>query len=209
VIEYSGSEIHDQSLISRAAYYYIDDVSLRPIDPEIPDTTICLGQWITIDADTTYNHWWTSVPYDSTLMGQDTNEIVVISPIQNTTYYLYYANGCIDTFNIVIGPGPDLPVVVGHNNNCDLISSYQITNPQPDCIYFWGFSDPSYYNNNNFISFPQQGQQITVEWNQLWVAQDAQYALMYIVAYDTTTTCSTLDSMRIWKCCQKMELMDL
>jgi hypothetical protein len=131
-------------------YYYIDDVSLVPIDSliaSVSDDTICEGTAITLQAELSIPQelfiQWSSVPFDSTMIGHDTASSLIVVPEVTTDYFLSVTDiyGCeyLDTFHVEVTPIPEF-VISGTENSCD-----QETGPTPysldtlyaDVTYTW------------------------------------------------------------------------
>lgn len=78
---------------SALAYYYIDGISIVPLDNQLTLTgpeNICIGGTAVLTAsiagDTAGTQVWTSTPNDPTLANDQNKAIAVVSPTQQTTY---------------------------------------------------------------------------------------------------------------------------
>ncbi len=55
---------------------------------------VCLGDSVIISVNDAATYQWTSSPADPSLNGQDTNQTIVVYPLQNTTYSVHIVNNC-------------------------------------------------------------------------------------------------------------------
>ncbi len=181
------------------SYYYVDHVFITPLH-KLQHDTICLGGCLQLTSSVTDPFWsqgnwdWSNDPLvnDSTITVCPQHDTLITCTVSDLC-------GCtiIDSFYIKVNYPPQAPIILGNRNNCDLYTTYQVSNPQPNADYYWGISNSAYSND-----FPTQGQQINVQWNQLWDLMDpAGFVWMYILSIDTTTQCYRLDSVKIWNCC--------
>ncbi|MCF8296887.1 MAG: T9SS type A sorting domain-containing protein [Saprospiraceae bacterium] len=183
--------------ICKFAYYYIDDVSIKPSIQDTIEKVICLNESIILEApicDTTnyYNYIWTSNPNDTSLTGQQTNAVITVTPLMNTTYTLSFTdtNNVTDTVIAIVyvnSPPYNLPIISGKKFICGNpgISVYTILNFNPNTVYKWDI------NNSNFSTYPNilTDSTFTVNW-----ANYPNGGIIYVYACEMGT-------FNVFKCC--------
>lgn len=189
---------------SKNAYYYLDDVSLTPIFPDIaanPDS-ICVGQCTTLDASETYDQYWWSVPPDPTLIGQEHNEIITVCPLETTVYHLMYANACTATEEVVVLPSPEKPEICSEPfHNCVPNAHYYLYNPDPNMMYTWEF--PA--GNGNFVGWTTAPNQISgiglTQVDVVWTDPFNQPHIELVVTALLNNGCYSSDTLIVFQCC--------
>jgi len=165
------------------AYYYIDNVSIIPVDIEMPnDTTICRGETVSLTAMTnTCDYYWAYAEFPTTILSTDT--IVNVSPADTTTYIFVGNNGSctiIDSVTVNVLPLPSLLV--------DGIAATCINEPlqldvQSDADVFTWESSP--YLNDTTLLAPTA----TIDVIGLYT--------FYVTATNSSTGCSRSDSLQV------------
>ncbi|MBL0329601.1 MAG: T9SS type A sorting domain-containing protein [Bacteroidetes bacterium] len=137
---------------SPSAYYYLDSVSVIPVDSIFSlvsdaDSTICDGESVTIQSQVLDSlnvdyYYWTSIPIDTSLIGQDSMSIITVSPHDTTIYYSTIVVGSCDctfhdTIQINVVPLPSKPLIDGDSLVCVASTSipYTITNYDSTLTY--------------------------------------------------------------------------
>ena len=87
-------------------YYFIDDVSLKPVDAIID--TICFGQSISLISQTNLFSGWANSLNPDEILSMDS--IWTVSPTINTTFYEYHGGG---TINHMVYVAKNLDVYLG------------------------------------------------------------------------------------------------
>lgn len=118
-------------ITDKMSYYYIDEVSVTPLDSiwtsvSDSDSTICDGSEVTLQTGLSIVqplvYYWTSFPVDTSLTGQDSLNIITVTPHDTTFYYTEITDiyGCVhlDTTQINVVPVPPRPLVVGDSFAC-------------------------------------------------------------------------------------------
>jgi hypothetical protein len=184
------------------SYYYIDDVSITPINFADPDDTICSGSCKTISAylgNFNISYHWTSNPTDPTLSGQENNSIITVCPTVSTTYTVTATDAVggtsTDAVVITVANSPDSPIISGqwntcHNVNSNIITSDTILNYNSNLVY-------NYTINHQLPPTSIASNIFTVNWNQ-----HSNGGMLYVQATDPTNGCTSVDSLRVFDCCQ-------
>lgn len=107
---YSTNVLWDGPDVNGVAYYYIDDVTIAPVNIEMPeDPAICLGESVTLSATTnTCEHFWIKMGEPSNILSTDT--ALTVSPTDTTTYIFFGNNGICsiqDSVTVNIKPLPE------------------------------------------------------------------------------------------------------
>ncbi|MDP2722397.1 MAG: choice-of-anchor L domain-containing protein [Bacteroidales bacterium] len=114
------------------------------------DQSMCLQQSVTLECNqgTTYN--WTSDINDPSLVGQQGNKVITVSPIVTTTYSVDVTNACgltaTDEVVVVVNPLPTASA--GNDNQICLNESYSLQG-SGGIHYLWTSvpDDPSLHGN--------------------------------------------------------------
>lgn len=128
--------------LSNSAYYYIDDVSVIPVDQSVDiegDTIICPGETTVLSASTNLPFWWSDSnnPTDTLSLATD----LVITPALPTTYYLNTGFG-IDSVRITIVNPPVFDL--GQDTLMCEGDTIELDATAPDGIlYTWSTGDTS------------------------------------------------------------------
>lgn len=128
--------------LSNSAYYYIDDVSVIPIDQSVNiegDTIICPNETTVLTANTNLPFWWSDSnnPTDTLSLAID----LIVTPAAPTTYYLNTDFGIDSVLVSIVNPpvfdlGPDTLLCEGDTIELDATA--------PDAIlYTWSTGDTS------------------------------------------------------------------
>lgn len=92
--------------IDNSAYYYFDDIVVRPIDVNfeiLGDTIICPNQSTVLEANSNVPFFWSVSPTPNDTLSTDNS--ITITPFQPTTYYLNTFYG-IDSVTVTIVQPP-------------------------------------------------------------------------------------------------------
>ncbi len=132
----SVSQILVKTLLTNKIYYVkvtgvngcINRDTINIIVDDIPNLassieqdTMCIHDTITISATGTISYLWTANPADATLVPQQTDSIVNVSPTTTTTYTLNGSTGACTiqhTYTLNVKPGPTVTVNVSSNTIC-------------------------------------------------------------------------------------------
>ena len=194
---------------AQVAYYYIDGISIIPIDSIMPnqDTLLlCRGSNDILKAvlggpNPNVFYQWTAVPADASLTSwlsthPQPNIYVVVHPNVNTTYYvtiqdtLYHCT-YKDTFFIHVG-GVFLDSMIGQRQKCDTLDRYIVYHHpnNVNTVYNW-------FTSTGDLIVGNGNDTITVN----WIGSITSDSWLHVIATDTVTGCVSKDSIFIRLCC--------
>jgi gliding motility-associated-like protein len=123
-----------------SAYYYIDDVSVKPVSESVViggDTVLCPGETITLIANSNVPFWWSdgSAPNDTLSL----NSLLDINPVAPTWYYLNGLTTRDSVLVTIVNPpvftlGPDTAVCQDDSLLADATESTALS-------YLWSTGD--------------------------------------------------------------------
>lgn len=141
------------ALVTAAAYYYIDSVSIRVYQPTQQllvsnDTVICVGDSATIWATGDGPYWWANS--NTPTVSFSTDSTLKVAPNATTTYIVNSANA-YDSVTVTVLPGPPMVLFGAGPQICpgDLI---HLDAHNPGDQYLWNTGDTT-----QVIPVTQQG----------------------------------------------------
>ncbi|OQA44816.1 MAG: hypothetical protein BWY47_02168 [Bacteroidetes bacterium ADurb.Bin302] len=173
------------------SYYYIDQVSITPINFASPDVSVCPGSCTTLNADIgnfNITYQWSSSPAGFS----STSSTPTVCPTVATTYTVTAtdANGGTATDAVVVSmlTPPDKPIISGYFNTCHGLTTYTITNYNQNFTY--------YYNINlGGTQVPFTLNQFDINW-----ASYPNGGVLYVTVTDNNG-CTATDSLKVFECC--------
>lgn len=178
----------------------IDSVLVQPYDSVAmvsPDyQNICAGGSATVIGSAQFGHSWTSVPFDSTLVGQENNGGITVSPDTTTTYFVEILgpDSCIvvDTAIVYVVPPFDIEVI-GPSTMCCDTSVYSVDSGY--ISYLFETSPVMLFGSNGY-------NEIYPNWNT--ITADTAYV---ICAVTDSLGCTATDSLLVTRNCCDMEAL--
>jgi len=174
------------------SYYYVDQVSITPINFAGPDVSVCPGSCTTLNANIgnfNIGYQWSSNPAGFT----STSPTPTVCPTVQTTYTVTAtdANGgtATDAVIVSIKAAPPKPIFAGPFNTCHGNTNYYVTNYSSNYTYYYTIglngTHHSFSNGGSFyVNWPISGG-----------------GVLYVNATDNTTGCTTRDSLKVFDCC--------
>jgi len=125
-------------------------ITIKPQNP-----SMCMGEHIDLVAGGGETYVWSSNPSDPTMAGQNTSQIIVVSPITTTTYSLTATDsyGCVNTSaqTVQIHPNPIASFYATPQSVSILEPVIDFfSNSFGATTYFWYLEDGSYYYSPEF-----------------------------------------------------------
>lgn len=191
-------------IVADYAYQFLDQVSVRPIAPlvyleqDTVDIMPCDSALLRVVGSGAASFLWsTGAKLDS----------IKVQPFQSTTYTVTVTDpeGCnttvLSALVRILPPPPQRASIVGHNNDCDSITSYHLSQGNPQHTYVWTI--PNSYgiftatNTNTDTIYGTSP--VQVQWDT--VPDLPSFALIILEEY----FCDELigrDTLRVFDCCQ-------
>jgi len=192
----SGAELNGQ----RVSYYYIEDVWVSPDTIAWGNDTICENDSTKIWAYpcNDFSYAWSSTPYDPSLAGQESDSAIYVLPEVTTLYQVivtdFYNN--IDTgyVTITVLNAPESAEISGPISKCDDPGVFTIEDFDSAVLYSWSTDD------ENYTITPTDT--FSVDWGS-----DLNAGYLYVMSTDTSTGCSTVDSVFLYQCCSDTSMI--
>ena len=174
------------------SYYYVDQVSITPINFASPDVSVCPGSCTTLNADIgnfNITYQWSSNPAGFT----STSSTPTVCPTVQTTYTVTatdaYGGTSTDAVIVSIKAAPPKPIFTGYFNTCHGNTNYNVTNYSSTYSYYYTIG-----LNGTHHSFSNGGS-FYVNWT------GSGGGVLYVNSTNNTTGCTSRDSLKVFECC--------